>query len=373
MSAMAVRNALIQAINLRGPLSLAHYMRLCLTHPTEGYYSNRDPFGSKGDFITSPEISQMFGELTGINILSQWINIGQPKSFRIVEFGPGRGTMLDDLLRAAKAFPNFFKSLEEIMLVESSPKLQEIQEKKLGVYQKKLNWYNLAKELPRDGKPTFIIAHEFFDALPIHQFERTETGWRERLVTNDDNGQFKLVLGPPRSVFGRILENQARFQNLPTSSQIEVCPQAWDIAKELSSILLANSGGLLIMDYGPSTTIPINTFRGFKDHKQVSPFEVEPGSADLTADVDFKALSDIFSQHKLRVDGPVTQRHWLHEMGIGARATILYNNQRSETGRQRIASAYSRLVDPVGMGKTYKIMGVSNQKQPIVGFETTTT
>lgn len=368
---MALRRALTQAIELRGPLSLANYMQLCLTHPTDGYYSSKDPFGSKGDFITSPEISQMFGELTGINLVSQWMNMGRPKDFRIVELGPGRGTMLDDLLRASKSFPTFFESLKEILLVETSSKLRQVQEQKVGNYQKPHSWCSLVKELPKDGVPTFIIAHEFFDALPIHQFEQTSEGWREKLVTCE-SGRFKMILGPPRSIFSRILENQARFKQLPLLSQIEVCPQAWEIAGELSTVLSKNTGSLLIMDYGPSTTIPINTFRGFKDHKQVSPFEVEPGTADLTADIDFKALSDIFRGNKLRVDGPVSQRHWLHEMGIGARATILHNNQRSEKGRQRIASAYSRLVDPVGMGKTYKIMAASTQGEPIVGFDTTT-
>lgn len=374
---MGLRQSLQKVIAARGPLSIASYMRQSLVHPTKGYYVTRDPLGAKGDFITSPEISQMFGELIGINIVTQWMAHNRPKNIRIAELGPGRGTLMSDLLRAARVFKFFFDSIKHIDLVEASPALQKKQSDALREYSNlRLTWHDAAKQIPQDGVPTFVIAHEFFDALPIHQFEKTQDGkhWAEKLVDYDpESGKFRFVLSKnPQNPLNRHLNAaiaaQSRFKSLPPLTSIEVCPDAWSIAEDLSKVLKTNGGGALLIDYGPMATIPVNTFRGFKAHHQVDPLSVDPGEADLTADVDFRALKDIFAKHRLSVSGPVSQADWLHKMGIGARATVLANSSSDDEGRKRITSAYNRLVDPAGMGKTYKVMGVTTANQPMEAF-----
>lgn len=375
---MSLKQSLRKVITSRGPISIASYMQHSLVHPTEGYYVKRDPLGAKGDFITSPEISQMVGELIGVNIITQWIAHNRPDEIRIAELGPGRGTLMSDLMRAARVFKTFFNSIKHIDLVEASPALQKKQAEALSGYSgSQLTWRDAVKQLPHDGVPTFVIAHEFFDALPIHQFEKTQDGkhWAEKLVDYDpesDSFRFTLSRNPQNPLnkhLNAAIAAQSRFKNLPPLSSIEVCPDAWSAAEDLSKMLKANGGGALLIDYGPMVTIPVNTFRGFKAHHQIDPLSVDPGEADLTADVDFRALKDIFTKNRLTVSGPVSQADWLHRMGIGARAEVLTQNSSDEEGRKRITSAYKRLVDSGGMGKTYKVMGVTTAKQPMEGFQ----
>lgn len=365
-----LKDALRNAIKLRGPIPISTYMSYCLTHETEGYYTKKDPLGIKGDFITSPEISQMFGELIGINLLTQWMQHGKPHRFRIVELGPGRGTLMADLLRAAKTFPSFYDSIQEIRFIEASPILKAAQENLLRKYSGiEMNWCKFVNDVPKDKIVTFFIAHEFFDALPIRAFVKSKNGWCEQLVQfNEDKNQFEFTTSPHVSWMNEILSRQPRFENLPNLSEIEICPDGWEVAHHIGSILDVNSGGALVMDYGPTGTIPTRTFRAFKKHHQIDPF-LYPGDSDLTADVDFRALVDIFSQRdSLRVFGPVKQADWLHAMGIGARATMLANNQKDSEGVQRISDAYSRLTDPIHMGKIYKVMGVSSRLDALAGF-----
>lgn len=370
MSAPSLRQSLQKIIASRGPISVASYMQQSLVHPTEGYYVTRDPLGAKGDFTTSPEISQMFGELIGINLITQWLAHGQPANIRLVELGPGRGTLMADLLRASRAFGAFHKSIKHVDLVEASPALQNKQKEALSGLTSNLNWLAGMPEIPKDGVPTFVVAHEFFDALPIHQYRKRADDWIERLVDFDpasDSFRFTWAQRPDKMV-STALQSQPRFRALPTDSEIEVCYDAMEIARQLSAIIKHNQGGALIVDYGPMATIPVNTFRGFKEHHQVEPLAVAPGEADLTADVDFRALQDIFGQ-QLHCSGPVKQADWLHRMGIGARATVLANSQPTQEGKDRVASSYNRLVDANHMGKTYKFLGVSSLPAPIEGFQ----
>lgn len=388
---------LAETIKSTGPISLASYMRQCLTNPSAGYYSNRDPFGAAGDFITSPEISQMFGELVGIWILTQWLAQGCPAKFRIVEFGPGRGTLMDDLLRAGRSFKDFSSALTDIYMIESSPTLRDIQRRLLcddnsvlstiGTGYKSTTkggtpifWFDNAKEIPREKNvPTFIIAHEFFDALPIFQFENTKDGWRERQVDynipNDESllpGQskvlasgsnekpkFHLTVNPHWTPTSKIVpQTHKRYSDLPEGSKVEISPDAWDVANQLGSIVEHSGGAALIVDYGPSATIPVDSLRAIKNHKIVNPFE-NPGEADLSVDVDFQAIKIAsMKDHEVDVYGPVMQGDWLHAMGIGARATQLANNKSDDEGKKRIEQAYNRLVEKSGgsMGKVYKAM-----------------
>lgn len=386
---------LSETIRNTGPISLANFMRQCLINPSSGYYINKDPFGKHGDFITSPEISQMFGELVGIWVLAQWTLQGQPDKVRLVELGPGRGTLMDDLLRAGRSFPQFANAIKEVYMIEASPTLRNMQRKLLCGEQSCLKhadsgyrcstkwdntiyWFESIKEVPREQVATFIIAHEFFDALPILQFENTNQGWRERLVDcivspTSLEPQFYMTVPNQSTPSTNIIpQTHERYSKLPVGSKVEICPEAWDVADQMSEIIAtAQLGGALVVDYGPSDTIPIDTLRGIKEHKLVSPLET-PGEADLSADVDFQAIKIAAQQHhSVDIYGPVEQGDWLHTMGIGARATALANTQTSEEGKKRIASAYNRLVEKGGgaMGKVYKVMSMlpKGSKTP-VGF-----
>lgn len=408
---------LTETIKTTGPLSLAAYMRQCLTNPEAGYYINKDPFGKQGDFITSPEISQMFGELVGIWFLSQSM-LNHSKRIRLVELGPGRGTLMDDILRTSQSFGAFHKSIEQVCLVEASPTLRIEQAKLLGddnynmaepdaqesfqvmsKYNIPVRWMENIKEIQNDPDvSTYVIAHEFFDALPIHQFEKTDKGWRELLVDcNQEEGEenknntpsslgvkkidnnqlekgFHLTLNPSATPSSQVIpKTHERYDKLMTNSRVEICPEAWEISAEIGRLINENEGSAaLIIDYGPADTIPINTLRGIRNHKIVSPFE-KPGTADLSADVDFQALA-IASKIKypnIDVHGPVTQGDWLHTMGIGARATVLATNAKTAEARKRVADSYKRLVDQGinGMGKLYKVMALtSSSTSKPVGF-----
>lgn len=426
-------------------------MRECLINPAGGYYINKDPFGKSGDFTTSPEISQMFGELVGIWILAEWMQQNKPASVRLIEFGPGRGTLMSDVLRSSKPFRQFNSAIKEVYFVEASPTLRASQHKLIcgtnelvedstkGVFQSKalangipVFWVEDVKSLPEnaDGEfANYIIAHEFFDALPIYQFEKVATdpsatsklpserdaSWREFLVdycvpkpselqssillpnqsiikasekseSLDTKPSFQLGLAPNWTIASRIIpKTHERYDKLPIGSKVEICPDAWEITEKMTSRIVPSSfsspdaasgkgkGGILIVDYGPADTIPINSLRGIKDHKLVSPFE-HPGECDLSTDVDFQALKIAALQHygnDIEVYGPVEQGDWLHTMGIGARATMLANAQSTEEGKKRVEQAYNRLVERGGgaMGKLYKVMCIvpNNQPKP-VGF-----
>jgi NADH dehydrogenase [ubiquinone] 1 alpha subcomplex assembly factor 7 len=396
---------LAEAIDTTGPISLASYMRQCLTNPTGGYYINRDPFGQSGDFITSPEISQMFGELIGIWVLTQWLAQGTPERFRVVELGPGRGTLMDDLLRAGRSFKDFTSSMDSIYMIEASPTLRTMQQrllcgddnKSMTKWNTPIFWVDLIKEIPKERIPTFIIAHEFFDALPIYQFEHTDSGWRELVIdyskpksnvllpgqtvikstsssssSSEDNKKFHLTRSPHSSAMSKIVPHtHERYSKLPVGSSVEICPEAWEISDEIGQIIGSSGGAALIIDYGPANTIPINSLRGIKQHKIVSPFEA-PGEVDLSVDVDFQALKIAATKsNNVQVHGPIEQGDWLHAMGIGARATSLANNQQSSEGKKRIESAYNRLVEKSGgaMGKVYKVMSILPEEVQIpVGF-----
>ncbi|BFZ65175.1 hypothetical protein YB2330_006338 [Saitoella coloradoensis] len=409
---------LAETIKSTGPMTVATYMRQCLTNPEGGYYTTSPtPFGSQGDFVTSPEISQMFGELVGIWILSEWMNQGMKSECAIMEFGPGKGTLMDDALRALSKFKNFMGAVRSVHLVEASPALREVQREKLcgstpmetvdgaawsckSKYGPTIYWHEDIKELPEALPSPFIIAHEFFDALPIHSFERTKQGWREFLVdtiavraspiappselphnpmlisstkAKDADPVFHLTLSPKQTPHSTTLPHlSTRTSSLPDSSRVEISPDTLSIVHQLALRTAAQGGAQLIVDYGPAETVPVDTLRGIRAHKIVSPW-VDPGKADLSADVDFGAIKHAAKEAsgELEVHGPVEQGDWLHALGIGARAQALWSAQRDEAGKKRVTSAYERLTGKglKSMGKIYKVMAVGPKggKTP-VGF-----
>lgn len=372
-------------IKFSGPITVADYMREALTHSTEGYYIHRDVFGEKGDFTTSPEISQMFGELVAIWFVNEWMMAGSPDKVQLVELGPGRGTMADDMLRAISNFPELKTSLS-LHMIEISEKLSQMQEEKLSSttdntsnsssdnqphykscvskHGPSVYWYRDVQEVPAGY--TMFVAHEFFDALPIHKFQKTEKGWREMLVDIDpgQDSELRFVLAPTESAASKIY---LKVDPDDSREHIEVCPSAGVIVQYLADRIQKHGGCALIADYGHDGTKD-DTFRGFKNH-ELHDVLVDPGSADLTADVDFSYLKKQACD-KVKVYGPVTQSHFLQNMGIAYRLKILFE-QADEQGKKDLLSAFKILTSPEEMGERFKFLALVNKNcsHSPVGFD----
>ncbi len=332
-----------------GPIPVAEFMQQCLGHPTLGYYIRKDPLGRAGDFITSPEISQVFGELIGLWAAVVWQTLGQPDEVVLAELGPGRGTLMSDFLRAAAQVPAFRRSLR-IHLVETSPALRERQRSALKGAE--VVWVDDARRLPPG--PLLLIANEFFDALPIHQYVRRGDAWIERLVGLEGNG-FAFVDGPPTVVAAPAAEEGDIF---------EINQPARDIAGWVGRRLVDEGGAALIVDYGHRRSAVGDTLQAVRRHRPAPVLE-SPGQADLTAHVDFQALADAA---RPAVATPViTQGTFLGLLGIGTRAERLMAAAPERAAD--IASACQRLIDPSGMGNLFKVMAITRPGLPTLpGF-----
>ncbi|KAF8623719.1 hypothetical protein AX17_007416 [Amanita inopinata Kibby_2008] len=364
-------------------------MQLCLTHPTDGYYTNpsNPVFGARGDFITNPEISQVFGELVGIWLLSQWINAGKPSAVRLIELGPGRATLMDDVLRVMSQLKSLRSPLKHLHLIESSSAMRSIQEITLRPAVEKLgcdiSWHNTLEELgPSPDIFTMLIAHEFFDALPIHILQKTEAGWHEVMIASQDSVSAKVdtstmkeslaahprlrtVLSPTPSLVSTLLGSSSpRFELLPIGSTIEVSPSSFKIAHKIGGVMAGpkegnSSGGCaLIIDYGGDKVYG-NSFRAFKNHKIVDVFH-RPGECDLTANVDFAYIKEAMS-NLVDVHGPLSQAKFLERMGLPLRVAALMRSAPSDERRKTIRDAADRLVDHAGMGSQYQVLGITSR------------
>ncbi|NXA51728.1 NDUF7 methyltransferase, partial [Nothocercus julius] len=356
---------LLLKLRASGPLTVAEYMREALTNPGQGYYTRRGGVGESGDFVTSPEMSQVFGELIGIWYISEWMAAGKPKAFQLVELGPGRGSLTDDILRVFTQLASLLSKCDiSIHLVEVSPKLSEIQAQMLTggkvqssprddtVYMKgisktgiPISWYRDIQDVPQGY--SFYLAHEFFDALPIHKFQRTEKGWREVLVDEDPEvpDQLRFVLAPSSTP-----ATQNFIQPEETREHVEVCPEAGVLIQRLAHRLEKDGGAALIADYGHDGT-KTDTFRGFQNHK---PHDVlkAPGTADLTADVDFSYLRKM-TQGRTATLGPIKQREFLKNMGIDLRLQVLLQNSRDTATQEQLRHSYDMLMNPQKMGDCF--------------------
>jgi NADH dehydrogenase [ubiquinone] 1 alpha subcomplex assembly factor 7 len=356
----ALSHHIADIIQQEGPMPLNRFMDLALAHPDHGYYRTRDPLGSKGDFTTAPEISQMFGELLGLWSVDMWQKLGSPKTFNLVEFGPGRGTLMADALRAAKLLPAFGDAAN-IVFLETSPPLRAEQKK----YVPGASWIDTVNALPTG--PCLILANEFFDALPIRQFQKTDKGWQERYVAlqsavDDDIPTFEYSLADTLTSASTLATS---VRDAPEASIAEICPLAETIMEQMRAHFDANSGAALIIDYGYAHSTPGDSFQALKDHKFVDPL-AEPGEADLTAHVDFEALAKPFS--KAAFYGPIEQGSFLEALGIRARATALAANA-NEQQRHEITSALKRLTERDAMGSLFKVMAVTSPGIPVpAGF-----
>ena len=334
-----------------GPLTIADYMAEALTHPARGYYTTGDPFGADGDFVTAPEISQMFGELLGLWAAEAWQRLGRPPRLRLVELGPGRGTLLTDLLRAAGWMPGFRDTLH-LDLVELSPALRAVQARTLAAAGAAPHWHDSLATVPEDA-PILCLANEFFDALPVRQFVRGPAGWCERLVTADPDGPgLAFALGPPSPKAAAYVPRSLR--DAPPGSVVEVAPAALSLATEMGRRVAEQGGGALILDYGRATPAAEATLQALRRHARADPLAA-PGSADLTAHVDFPMLAQALAEGGAEVHGPVAQGDFLHGLGIAERAEVL---RRHATASQAEAldAAVARLCESAQMGTLFKAL-----------------
>lgn len=354
MTSQTPLEAVIRAeIAERGPMGLDRYMALCLAHPQHGYYRKQDPLGMSGDFVTAPEISQIFGELIGLWVAQCWLDQGRPAPFALVETGPGRGTLMADALRATRAVPGFHDGMQ-LNLVETSPVLRGRQKETLRDYD--VTWRDRFDETP--DLPLLLVANEFFDALPIRQFERAGDGWRERLVAIVDE-KLDLQSGPLRPE----PHLSIRGDDLPEGGLIETSEISETIAAEIGEQLRARGGAALIIDYGYDATMRsraggVDTIQAMRDHNFVNPFD-DPGEADLTAHVDFDALA---SAANVRKHGIVDQGAFLLGLGAAQRAEALAKTHPDQA--HDVKGALHRLTDASEMGTLFKAMALTADPAP---------
>lgn len=337
-----LKDILIAHIQAQGPMTLAEYMQTCLLHPDHGYYATRDPFGAGGDFITAPEISQMFGELIGLSLAQSWLDQGQPQQFTLAELGPGRGTLMADILRATKGVTGFHQAAN-VVLVEASPTLRQIQRETLKAY--KVSWTDTAADLP--DTPLWLVANEFFDALPIRQFQRGDTGWCERLIHAQDG---ELGFGLAYETHFEFLAH--RLDDTRPGDIVETCSPATAIIQVIGHRIETHGGAALVIDYGDWRSLG-DTLQALRSHQPVDPLDA-PGEADLTTHVDFEALAQTASCAYSRL---TPQGVFLDRLGISQRAQALAKNM-SEPALDAHAAAFHRLTDAQEMGTLFKVMAL---------------
>ncbi len=339
----ALEQRLVARILATGPITIADYMASCLGDPEHGYYMRRDPFGAAGDFITAPEISQMFGELIGLWAVETWRRMGMPSAFVLAELGPGRGTLMADALRAARLAPDFL-SAARITLVETSPHLRTVQRERLSGHE--VTFADRVEAL-LEG-PAIVIANEFFDALPIRQFQRVGAAYAERMVGVVD-GRLSFGLRPGADLPGR-------FGVVPEGAIVEIAGPAASIMASLAGRITEGGGALLAIDYGHDGGIG-DTLQAMRRHGFVSPLE-SPGEADLTAHVDFSALAAVARATGAMAFPLLTQGDLLVRLGLVERAGRLGAGKDAAT-QEAIRAAAERLAGPAAMGTLFKALVVA--------------
>jgi NADH dehydrogenase [ubiquinone] 1 alpha subcomplex assembly factor 7 len=339
---------LLRRIRQTGPLSIADYMTECLTHPAQGYYTTREPFGTSGDFVTAPEISQMFGELLGLCLAQGWLDLGAPAPFALVELGPGRGTLMADLLRATRGVPGFHEGLE-LHLVEVSPALRARQAEALAGWRPV--WHDRVAEVP--ALPLLVVANEFFDALPVRQFLRRGNGWAERIVgAKGDRLVFGLTAPAPLAALAH------RLEDTEEGDLVEVSAAGEAVAAEIGGRIARDGGAALIVDYGGWRSRG-DTFQALRAHRKVDPLD-EPGTADLTTHVDFEALARAGRGAGAAATAMTTQGVFLERLGITARAQALARGSQADA----VAAAHRRLTHPGEMGDLFKVIAFHRDDRP---------
>lgn len=342
----ALARLLAERINDSGPITVADYMADCLLHPVHGYYLAREPFGTRGDFTTAPEISQMFGELLGLALAQAWLDRGAPAPFALAEPGPGRGTLMADILRATRAVPGFHAAAR-VTLVEASPRLREVQKETLAGQSPV--WVDRIEDLPRI--PLFLVANEFLDALPIRQFQLGPQGWQERLIGVRDGAlSFGLSAAVPQ------VPDTPAFRHAPAGAVVEDCLPARRAVAEVANRINRHGGVAYWIDYGGWRSQG-DTLQALRSHLPDDPL-AHPGEADLTAHVDFEPLAALSQACAWDTQGAVLLR-----LGIDARADRLARNLTGAALESHRA-AHRRLTHPEEMGSVFKVLAMTSAGAP---------
>ncbi len=358
----ALETLLREMIETEGPMPLESFMGFALSHPQHGYYMTREPFGAAGDFVTAPEISQMFGELLGLWSAQYWAAMGSPKTLRLLELGPGRGVLMQDFLRASAAVPAFRAALD-VHLVETSGRLAQVQRARLAPEGVSVTWHHDLDSVP--AGPTIAIANEFFDALPVRHYEKTMRGWCERGVGIDATGQLAIA---PFETPEKSLQLDAQ-----EGAILEIGAFGQQIMTALAARLALQGGAGLIIDYGHTRTQFGETLQAVRGHASVNPLH-DPGESDITAHVDFDALARAARAGGAQTFGPVTQGNFLLRLGVVERTEALMRNANAQQGAE-LESALLRLVSkqgvvdtPLGkingMGALFKVLAVTQEGLP---------
>jgi SAM-dependent MidA family methyltransferase len=352
--------AIIQA---NGPISVTDYFSLCLADPEHGYYRTREPFGRFGDFVTAPEVSQLFGEMIGVFIVHAWQRHGTPGGVRLVEIGPGRGTMMADMLRViSRLAPPLFDTMS-VHMVETSKRLQDVQQQTLESCGDKIAWHRGFDEVPPGF--TLIAANELFDAIPIRQFVKTTTGFRERLVGLDADGELTFAAGVA-GIDPSLLPESG--QNVPPGTIFEISPARQAVMIAISERLRTFGGTALAIDYGHLVTGFGDTLQAVRMHEFDPPL-AHPGEADLTSHVDFQALAETAVSAGVHLNGALHQGDFLVGLGILDRAAALGRDREPRT-QQIIQTAIDRLAgEGEGrMGELFKVLAVSRPAVDLMPF-----
>lgn len=347
MTGTPLADKLRRVIEANGPISVAEYMALCLGDPEHGYYATRDPFGAAGDFVTAPDVSQMFGEIVGAWLIEAWRLAGAPNPAALVELGPGRGTLMADILRVSERLPEFRQAVE-VNLVETSPVLRQRQRETLQASGMDIAWRDTLLDCP--ARPVFVVANEFFDALPVRQFVRRNGEWRERVVGLGEDARLAFGVGA------------ARLDDGPAAREgaiLELRPAGVALMAEIARRIVADGGAALVIDYGHAETALGDTLQAVRRHAYADPLEA-PGEADLTAHVDFAALARAARAEGAATHGPMPQGAFLTALGMSARAERLAAAADDDT-RVSIAAALRRLTAADEMGTLFKVLAVTPQ------------
>ncbi|WP_424933834.1 class I SAM-dependent methyltransferase [Amaricoccus macauensis] len=339
-----------------GPISVAEYMSWCLAHPEHGYYMAPGRIGAAGDFTTAPEISQMFGEMIGLWLAQVWHDHGRPAPFVLAELGPGRGTLMRDILRAATALPGFLEAAE-IWLVETSTGLRDVQRETLAGHA--VHWAERVEVLP--DAPLFLVANEFFDALPIRQYSRTGDFWAERKVRLEADKSLGFQWARP--VANPDLDRS--FVAAPDGVIVEVNPLGEHVAGWIGKRIAERGGAALFIDYGAWDGTG-DTLQALRQHASYDPLDA-PGEADVTAHVRFRALAE--AARPARAVGTVPQGVFLERLGITARAQVLARGLKGEALTNHVA-AHRRLTHPEEMGNLFQVLALTGEgAPPLPGFD----
>ena len=347
-----------------GPISVTDYFSLCLADSEHGYYKTREPFGHSGDFITAPEISQLFGEMMGIFLVQAWMRHGEPNPVNIAEIGPGRGTMMSDILRVvAKLSPALYEAAH-VHLVETSDRLQKVQQQTLVAHKFKISWHDSFDTLPEGF--LLLAANELFDAVPIRQFVKTPQGFKERLVGLDANGELAFAAGVA-GIDPDLLPPSA--DKAPLGTIFEVAPARDAVMAAISGHIRTHGGTAVILDYGHMATSLGDTLQAVRDHQFDPPLK-HPGEADITSHVDFEQLARRAVAEGLQINGLTYQGDFLLALGLAERAAALGRDKDAETQENIRADAERLAGSGEGkMGELFKVLVVSSPKVALVPFQ----